>query len=177
MEGRAPGSAGLQRAETYVIDQLQKTGLAPAGVHRSLQPVKLLRRRVVERDSSVALLRNGAVDPLVPGEDVFFPNDVDVAGKVEAPLVFLGYGLQIPAKNIDDFAGLDLKGKIAVTVPGAESRPDAGDGQRNRNSGGATTCRGRCARMCARSGVPGRCGVATSEIPATARTWRVRRRI
>jgi hypothetical protein len=73
MEGRAPGSAGLQRAETYVIDRLQKTGLAPAGVHGYLQPVKLLRRRVVERDSSVALLRNGAVDPLVPGEDVFLP--------------------------------------------------------------------------------------------------------
>ena len=50
MEGRAPGSAGLQRAETYVIDRLQKTGLAPAGVHGYLQPVKLLRRRVVERD-------------------------------------------------------------------------------------------------------------------------------
>lgn len=99
MEGRAPGSAGLERAEAYVVDQLQKAGLAPAGVNGYFQPVKLVKREVVETDSSAALVRNGETAPLVLGEDAFFTNDVDQAPKVEAPLVFLGYGLQIPKRT------------------------------------------------------------------------------
>jgi Zn-dependent M28 family amino/carboxypeptidase len=118
MEGRAPGSTGLNRAEAYVVNQLKKIGLTPAGVNGYYQPVKLLRRTVAESDSNAALLRDGKPEPLVLGEDAFFPNDVDHTHQVEAPLVFLGYGLQIPERHYDDFAGLDLKGKIAVTVPG-----------------------------------------------------------
>jgi hypothetical protein len=125
MEGRAPGSAGLERAEAYVIDQLRKMGVAPAGVHGYLQPVKLLTREIVEQASSAALVRNGEVDSLALPEDAFFSNDVDVAPQVEAPLVFLGYGLQIPERHYDDFIGLDLKGKIAVTVSGS---PEGIDG-------------------------------------------------
>ena len=118
MEGRAPGSHGLERAEAYAIDQSKEFGLAPAGVNGYFQPVKLVNREVAEMNSSAALVRDGEAEPLVLREDVFFTNDVDQPPKLEAPLVFLGYGLQIPEKNYDDFAGLDLKGKVAVTVPG-----------------------------------------------------------
>lgn len=119
MEGRAPGSPGLARAEAYVIDQLRQSGLAPAGVHGYFQPVKLLNRKVVEKDSNAALVRGGEAEPLVLGDDAFFTNAIELTPKVEAPLVFLGYGLQIPEQNYNDFAGLDLKGKIAVTMPGS----------------------------------------------------------
>jgi hypothetical protein len=118
MEGRAPGSAGFDRAEAYVVNELKRIDLAPGGTTGYFQPVKLLRRRVIDSDSSAALIRGSEVVPMVLGEDAFFPNDVDVAPKIEASLVFLGYGLQIPEKHYNDFAGLDLKGKIAVTVPG-----------------------------------------------------------
>ena len=37
---------------------------------------------------------------------------------VDAPLVFLGYGLGLPGQGYDDFAGQDLKGKIAVVISG-----------------------------------------------------------
>ena len=123
MEGRAPGSPGLARAETYVIDQVKRSGLTPAGVHGYFQAVKLLNRKVVEKDSSAALVNGGAAEPLVLGDDAFFTNDVEPAPKVEAPLVFLGYGLQIPEQNYNDLAGLDLKGKIAVTMPGSPEGP------------------------------------------------------
>src|SRR4051812_44751279 len=65
MEGRAPGSAGFERAEAYVIDQLRKTGFTPAGAHGYLQPVKLLRREVVELASSAAVVRDGVIESLV----------------------------------------------------------------------------------------------------------------
>jgi hypothetical protein len=126
MEGRRTGSAGLERAQGYVVDQLKKMGLTPADVNGYLQPVKLLTRQVVHKDSTAALVRNGEVEPLVLGEDAFFPNDVDAGRNVEAPLVFLGYGLQIPERHYDDLAGLDLKGKVAVTVPGRPAEIEQG---------------------------------------------------
>lgn len=123
MEGRGTGTPGLERAEAYVVEQVKKAGLAPAGVNGHFQPVSLARREVL--DCSAALVRDGRVDPLVLGEDAACTTFVDIAPKIEAPLVFLGYGLQVPEKGYDDFAGLDLKGKIAVTIPGS---PEGVDG-------------------------------------------------
>src|SRR5208282_3431505 len=44
---------------------------------------------------------------------------IDLAPSVDAPLVFVGYGLQVPEKNYDDLTGLDLKGKVAVVLSGS----------------------------------------------------------
>src|SRR5262249_54066512 len=41
------------------------------------------------------------------------------ASEVTAPLVFVGYGLQVPETHLDEFAGLDLHGKIAVYLAGS----------------------------------------------------------
>jgi Zn-dependent M28 family amino/carboxypeptidase len=118
MDGRDTGSPGLQRAEAYVVDQLQKSGLQPAGVNGFYQPIKLESREIVEKDSSAALVRNGKAEPLVLGEDAFFATRSDLAPKLEAPLVFIGYGMKVPEKNYDDLAGLDLKGKVVVILSG-----------------------------------------------------------
>ena len=59
--------------------------------------------------------------PLVLGEDAMFSTRVDLAPEVDAPLVFVGYGLRVPEKDYDDFAGLDLKGKVAVMISGSPS--------------------------------------------------------
>ena len=119
MAGRGTGTLGLERSEAYVIDQLRRLGLAPAGANGYFQPVPLLRREVIEQDANAVLVRGAEVKPLVLREDAFITNDVDLTPKLEAPLVFLGWGLQIPEQNYDDFAGLDLRGKIAVTMSGA----------------------------------------------------------
>jgi len=125
MEGRGTGTPGLERAEAYVVDQLRKSGLASAGTSGYYQPIRFESRQVVEPDSSASLVRNGKAEALALGEDAFFVPLVDLAPKAEAPLVFLGYGINIPEKNCNDFAGLDLKGKVAVTMPGT---PDGIDG-------------------------------------------------
>ena len=114
MEGRETGSAGLQRAEAFVVEQLKKDGVEPAGTDGFYQPVKFVVRRIIEKDSSVALVHDGKTEPLALGEDAFFNTRIDLAPQVDASLVFVGYGLAIPEKNYDDYAGLDLKGKIAV---------------------------------------------------------------
>jgi Zn-dependent M28 family amino/carboxypeptidase len=120
MEGRDTGSEGLRKAEAYVVEQLTKSRLQPVGTQGFYQPMKFISRQIVERDSSIALLRNGIEERLVLGDDAFFNTRVDLEpGILTAPLVFAGYGLKIPERNYDDLAGLDLRGKIAVILVGS----------------------------------------------------------
>jgi Zn-dependent M28 family amino/carboxypeptidase len=122
MEGRDTGSPGLKRAEAYAVGQLKAAGLQPAGVKGYYQPVKFESRHLIERESSAALVRDGQAEPLNLGEDAIFSTRVDLAPKVEAPLIFVGYGLSIPEKDFDDLAGLDLKDKVAVLITGSPSQ-------------------------------------------------------
>jgi Zn-dependent M28 family amino/carboxypeptidase len=119
MEGRETGSAGLRRAQAYIVEQLKQAGLQPAGTDGYYQPVNFQSRQIIEKDSSLALVRDGKVEPLTLGEDAFFSTRVDLEPELQAPLVFVGYGLSIPEKNYDDLSGLDLKGKVAVILNGS----------------------------------------------------------
>jgi Zn-dependent M28 family amino/carboxypeptidase len=121
MEGRETGSEGLRKAQAYIVEQLKSDGLQPAGSNGFYQPVKLVSRQIDESASSLTLVRNGKDEPLVLGQDAMFSTRVDLAPEVDAPLVFVGYGLSVPEKDYDDFAGLDLKGKVAVMISGSPS--------------------------------------------------------
>jgi Zn-dependent M28 family amino/carboxypeptidase len=119
MEGRETGSAGLRKAEAYIVDQLKADGMEPAGSNGFYQLVKFESRQIVEKDSSLALLRDGKAEPLTLGDDAVFSTRIDLAPSLTAPLAFAGYGLSVPEMNYDDLAGLDLKGKVAVVLAGS----------------------------------------------------------
>ncbi|MGB9197755.1 MAG: M28 family peptidase [Terriglobales bacterium] len=122
LEGRDTGSRGEREAEKYAVEQLKKAGAEPAGVDGFYQPVKFVSRRIVEKDSSLTLIRDGKREPLVLGEDANISSRVMPAPKVKAQLVFAGYGLKVPETSYDDFAGIDLHGKIAVILSGSPSQ-------------------------------------------------------
>jgi pectate lyase len=121
LAGRETGSEGHRIAARYVADQFRRLGLAPAGADGYFQPVSLRRRQIDERRSSLALVRSPGSDleALTLGEDAILSPRVAPAGVLEAPLVFAGYGLTIPEANHDDFAGLDVRGKVVVHLMGA----------------------------------------------------------
>ena len=127
MEGRGTGSDGLRKAEAYVVEQLQKSGLEPAGESGFYQSVEFDERRIDEKASFATLLRTGQQDSLILGEDAYFSSSVDMPSKeITAPLEFVGYGLKIPERALDDFAGLDLQGKVVVYISGSpEDIPSA----------------------------------------------------
>ena len=56
---------------------------------------------------------------LVLGDDAYIGTRIIPAPEVKAPLIFVGYGLKVPEKNYDDFAGLDVKGKLVVIFSGS----------------------------------------------------------
>jgi Zn-dependent M28 family amino/carboxypeptidase len=116
MEGRNTGTPAHRRAAEYVADQFRKAELEPAGTNGYLQPVAFKTRRIIEAQSSLALVRNGKVEPLVLGEDANISMRADPVATIEAPLVFIGYGLNIPERGINDFAGQNLKGAIVAYI-------------------------------------------------------------
>jgi len=119
MRGRETGSPEHRKAADYVADQFERAGLEPAGIAGYMQPVTFRSRRIDESKSSLALVRRGKEAPVVLGDEATFSMRIDAAPQVEAPLVFAGHGLVIPELNHDDFAGLDVKGKVVVHLSGS----------------------------------------------------------
>ena len=122
LEGRDTGSDGLKKAEAYAVEQFQKAGLAPAGTDGFYQPVKLRQYQVDEKKSFIALITKGESRRLSFTDDAYISTRATHASAgVTAPLVFVGYGLQIPEKHLDELGGLDLNGKIVVYLNGSPS--------------------------------------------------------
>lgn len=122
MKGRETGSPEHRKAAEYVAAEFKRAGLEPGGTAGYLQPVSFRSRRIVEAQSSLALVRKGGVvEPIVLGDEATFSMRIEPAPEVEAPLVFAGYGLQVPESTHDDLAGLDLKGKIVLHLTGGPS--------------------------------------------------------
>jgi Zn-dependent M28 family amino/carboxypeptidase len=121
MQGRNTGSVEHRRAAEWLASQFQRLGLKPAGINEYIQPVKFDGRKIVEARSSLELINGGKAERLTFGEDAVVNLRVDPAESIEAPLVFAGYGLVVPESNFNDFAGLDVRGKVIVTFAGGPS--------------------------------------------------------
>jgi Zn-dependent M28 family amino/carboxypeptidase len=118
MNGRQTGSADFDRAADYVIAQFRALGLEPAGTNGFRQPV-LLEQQLVDQAASTARLTSTAGETaLTVGDEIIISAGSPRPEAVDAPLVFAGYGLHMPEAGHDDFAGLDLKGKIVVVISG-----------------------------------------------------------
>ena len=122
MEGRETGSTGLRKAEAYAVEQLKSAGLEPAGTDGFYQNIKFAQRQIDEKNSYAFLSLNGQANPVALGDDGYFSTRVEgTDAEIDVPLVFAGNGLQVPENNLDDLAGLDLKGKVVVYLAGSPS--------------------------------------------------------
>ncbi|WP_294337280.1 M28 family metallopeptidase [uncultured Sphingomonas sp.] len=125
-EGRAPGTAGEERTIGYLIARFEQLGLQPAGPDGQwVQRVPLLHTKL---GTPATLAFTGKTStPLTLGTDVYLstirPDDSAV---IDAPIVFVGYGVKAPERQWDDFKGADLKGKVVVFLvndPDFEAKP------------------------------------------------------
>ncbi|MDX3899084.1 MAG: M28 family metallopeptidase [Sphingobium sp.] len=117
LEGRDAGSRGHDIASRFVAGRFEALGLGQAPGHSWYQPVTL----------SFASLEKG-VRPVVTIGGTAFPNGGDsIVGPfgreprqaLTAGAVFVGFGLDSEQEGIDDYAGLDLRGKYAVALSGS----------------------------------------------------------
>jgi hypothetical protein len=115
LQGRDTGSEGYSEAAKYVAGKMEAFGLKPAGTSGYLQAVKFETRQVVEEESSIAIVREGA-EEVLDRQDATQSSRADLAPMTVAAMVFVGYGLRVPEAKYDDLAGVDLRGRIAVYV-------------------------------------------------------------
>ena len=113
LKGRGNGYPELEQAARRIEKQLKALGLKT-----QLQHFPFIAK-VVRESQDAALVHGDSLRPLVWGKDIEALGLSADAGFRNRPLAFLGYGVQIPG-GYDDFAGIDLKGHVAViarTVP------------------------------------------------------------
>ena len=126
LEGREAGTRGYALASLYVAERFRAMGLQPAGEDGGyFQEVPMLQATRLEDGARFAVERDGKTTELRFREQ-FLPNASfnAEAFSIEAPAVFVGQGVHAPELEHDDFAGLDLEGRIAVLFPGAPARFD-----------------------------------------------------
>ena len=124
-EGRLTGTPGYDRAAAYVARQFEAVGLRPAGTRGYLQPIAFTEQRVDLARTKLTLSGAGGTRALAIGDAALVGTRIPHIAAVDAPLVFIGYGLHLPEAGHDDFAGLDLRGKIVVTLNGGPSNLSA----------------------------------------------------
>ena len=120
--GRKAGTPGYQLAVDYVTEQLKMLGVQPAGEAGTfIQKVRLRRAFLAPGATFVARERQGTSLALVAGQDyVLYPSpELPATRVVDAPLAFAGFGISAPELGYDDYAGLDVKGKVVMIVRGA----------------------------------------------------------
>ncbi len=120
LEGRAAGSRGFDLAARYVATEFLALGLRPAGTDGWYQPVELVEATVVVPAGEFVIERDGRTERLATTVDFLPAADfTQEQSSVTAPVEFVGFGVSAPERGYDDFAGADLRGKIAVVLSGA----------------------------------------------------------
>jgi Zn-dependent M28 family amino/carboxypeptidase len=121
LEGRKPGTRGYELAAQYVEGELKKLGYKPAGEQGTYrQNVPLRSGQVDPKASSLVLTRTGREQPLTYGKNyILNPNFDQIRSDVSAPVVFVGYGISAPELGYDDYAQVDVRGKIVAYFNGA----------------------------------------------------------
>ncbi|HEU5285179.1 MAG TPA: M20/M25/M40 family metallo-hydrolase, partial [Sphingomicrobium sp.] len=120
LEGRDTGSRGHAVAARYVAAQFAGLGLKPGGTGGSWYLQVPFRRASHSSPPQVRLRVGGRTTALTHGIDVALqPSLLEQSRSIDAALVFAGYGLDEPKLGLDDYAGLDVRGKIVVAFSGS----------------------------------------------------------
>jgi hypothetical protein len=130
LQGRQVYTEGLGLAAAYIADHLKEWRVKPIGDDGSyFQTVKVVSVKTTSR-SSVTAEVNGQTRTFKDGEGVTFSRNMGGKQTIAVDrIVFAGYGLQIPALQVDDYAQLDPTGKIVVWL-GSQGPKSVGPEQR-----------------------------------------------
>ncbi|MGH7309983.1 MAG: M20/M25/M40 family metallo-hydrolase [Candidatus Rokuibacteriota bacterium] len=123
LEGRAPGTPGADRAARHIARVFQEAGLRPGGDAAGfLQTFSVPTGTRLGATNALTVLDPKAQTFLV-GRD-FVPLAVSTDGEVTSEVVFVGYGITAPDLHYDDYAGVDVRGKVVIAMT---QEPRAGD--------------------------------------------------
>ncbi len=116
--GRAPGSDGEEKTVQYLREQFERLGLEPGNGNSYFQTVPMVQTTLDETTSRVAITSAGETRQLGFGDEVVIGTRTGQSqvAVTNSPLVFVGYGVNAPELNWNDYAGVDVKGKTVVIL-------------------------------------------------------------
>jgi hypothetical protein len=115
-EGRGIDTKGIDKAANYIADQFKQAGLKPAmndGTY--FQPFTVTTAAKLNKASAALKGPDGVRRELKLGTD-FNPMGFSPTSKMKAGLAFVGYGITAPELKYDDYAGLDVEGKVVLLI-------------------------------------------------------------
>jgi hypothetical protein len=121
LEGREAGTRGDRLTQLYISSRFLDAGLRPAGDNGSyLQHFRVRSARLDIPSVRFQVASGGRTQQFVNGETVLVAADMLEAEQriANAPLIFAGYGIDAPERAIDDYRGLDVRGKVVVVLGG-----------------------------------------------------------
>jgi Zn-dependent M28 family amino/carboxypeptidase len=118
LEGRGTGQRGGDIAAEYIATQFAEYGLKPAGENGSyLQKVPLVGITTLPDTQFSLVPKHGAAMNLLPlDEYVAYDQTQQPQSDVDAEIVYVGYGIEAPEYNWDDYKGADVRGKVLLML-------------------------------------------------------------
>jgi len=119
LEGREAGTRGHEIAARYIASQFAVLGVKPAGTDGYFENVDLVESALDTPAPSFALRTPHGDRTFTQGEDVLVQGPIG-GGEVsiDAPIVFVGYGIDDRAVGFDDYSGVDVRGKVVAVLRG-----------------------------------------------------------
>ena len=114
-----PGTRGDKLAAEYIATQFALEGLKPAGDDGTyFQKVPLLAVHTIEDKTKFSFVgKSGGAVELAYGTQIVSKDQTgQETADIDAPIVFVGYGIHAPEYKWDDYAGVDVKGKVALVI-------------------------------------------------------------
>ncbi|WP_308365327.1 MULTISPECIES: M28 family peptidase [unclassified Microbulbifer] len=127
--GRAPGTPGEEKTVAYLIEEFKSLGLEPGGENGSWTQIVPMVHTRINTPATMFLSTGGEHLPLAQGADIEVSTlrNLDRIEIADAPIAFVGFGVDAPERDWNDFGNIDLKGKVAlflVNDPDFAAGPD-----------------------------------------------------
>jgi Zn-dependent M28 family amino/carboxypeptidase len=128
LEGRGPGLRGSEIAAKYMATQFALYGLKPGGDNGTyLQQINFVGMKAIPEKTTMSLIpkKPAGMSIDLHSIDLTYAEDYTVSNRkltpsvdIDAPIVFVGYGAIAPEFQWDDYAGVDVKGKVILCIVG-----------------------------------------------------------
>jgi Zn-dependent M28 family amino/carboxypeptidase len=118
-QGRGPGTPAGERAAQWIADEMKRVGLQPDNGGSYFQPVPAVTIAMDPQKSSLSVAGPDGVKTLKFADEAVWNTPQYAATDVSiknAPLIFVGYGVIAPEEHWNDYAGIDVKGKVVVVL-------------------------------------------------------------
>ena len=130
LEGRGPGLRGSEIAAQYIATQFALYGLKPGGDNGTyLQQINFVGMNAIPDKTTMSIIPpkrpDGEIGIMLYSYDLKYGDDYTVSNRtltptvdIDAPIVFVGYGVTAPEFNWNDYANIDVKGKVILCIVG-----------------------------------------------------------